>query len=261
MFFHTVMIILHRPPKHSSLEHLQSVAEDVDICSSSLSSILQLMKVYSKQYSYSALPVTFIHTCASAASIVLLKRALSAGPHGTGRNARDAQETANQLEQISKVIDSIAETWVSAKQIQASIASAREGIRIEDEAAVTGFGPNNNAAASMGIGMAMPVDNQPLNLGWDDNMAMDWNDMSMQMGTGGIGDGGVQVKWEEFNDQGMGGIGMGSIGELGESLGDFQQDYEALFGLIGADGNESVSQGFGEIHPGGMGQHGQGPSN
>lgn len=158
---------------------------------------------------------------------------------------------------------------MSAKQIQASIASAREGIRIEDEAAVTGFGPNNNAAASMGIGMTMPVDNQPLNLGWDDNMAMDWNDMSMQMGGGmgpGVGDasGGVQVKWEEFNDQGMSGIGMGSIGELGEGLGDFQQDYEALFGLIGADGNESLPQGFGEIHPGGGmgGDHaGPGPLN
>ena len=247
MFFHTVMIILHRPPKHSSHEHLQSVTEDLDICSSSLSSILQLMKVYSKQYSYSALPVTFIHTCASAASIVLLKRGLSAGPFGNGRNARDAQETSGQLEQISKVIDSIAETWMSAKQIQTAISAAREVIRIEDEAAIAGFGPNNNAAANMGIGMGMQVDNSGIGVGWDDNMAMDWNDMSMQMGSGGA-DGGVQVKWEEFNDQGMGGIGMGAIGELGQGLGDFQQDYEALFGLIWGEG--TVVQEFGEIHPG-----------
>lgn len=271
------MIILHRPPKHSSLEHLQSVTEDLDICSSSLASILQLMKVYSKQYSYSALPVTFIHTCASAASIVLLKRALSAGPHGTGRNARDAQETSSQLEQISKVIDSIAETWMSAKQIQAAISAARESIRIEDEAAVTGFGPNNSAAASMGIGMQAGVNDGGLNLGWDDNMAIDWNDMSMQMGNPGMTHDGVQVKWEDgFGDQGiggvsgigMGGIGMGmGIGEMGEGLGDFQQDYEALFGLIGGENGGQVPQQFGEINPGniggfgGGGHQGAGPSN
>ena len=266
MFFHTVMIILHRPPKHSSLEHLQSVTEDLDICSSSLASILQLMKVYSKQYSYSALPVTFIHTCASAASIVLLKRALSAGPHGTGRNARDAQETSSQLEQISKVIDSIAETWMSAKQIQAAISAARESIRIEDEAAVTGFGPNNSAAASMGFGMQAGVNDGGLNLGWDDNMAIDWNDISMQMGNpGGITHDGVPVKWEGFEDQGMvgvaglgmGGMGMGGlgmgIGEMGEGLGDFQQDYEALFGLIRGEGEGQVPQQFGEINPGNIG--------
>ena len=288
MFFHTVMIILHRPPKHSSLEHLQSVTEDLDICSSSLASILQLMKVYSKQYSYSALPVTFIHTCASAASIVLLKRALSAGPHGNGRNARDAQETSSQLEQISKVIDSIAETWMSAKQIQAAISAARESIRVEDEAAVTGFGPNNNAAASMGIGMQAGVNDGGLNLGWDDDMAIDWNDMSMQMGNpGGMTHDGVQVKWEDgFGDQGMGGvsgIGMGGIGmgglgmgigEMGEGLGDFQQDYEALFGLIGGENEGQVPQQFGGINPGNIGvfggavgqggghqKHGTGPSN
>ena len=272
MFFHTVMIILHRPPKHSSLSHLQSVTEDLDICSSSLASILQLMKVYSKQYSYSALPVTFIHTCASAASIVLLKRALSAGPHGTGRNARDAQETSSQLEQISKVIDSIAETWMSAKQIQAAISAARESIRIEDEAAVTGFGPNNNAAASMGIGMQAGANDGGLNLGWDDNMAIDWNDMTMQMSNaGGVTHDGVQVKWEGFEDQSMGGVaglamggmGMGiGIGEMGEGLGDFQQDYEALFGLIGGENEGQVPQQFGEIGTGNVGGYqGAGPSN
>lgn len=266
------MIILHRPPKHSSLSHLQSVTEDLDICSSSLASILQLMKVYSKQYSYSALPVTFIHTCASAASIVLLKRALSAGPHGTGRNARDAQETSSQLEQISKVIDSIAETWMSAKQIQAAISAARESIRIEDEAAVTGFGPNNNAAASMGIGMQAGANDGGLNLGWDDNMAIDWNDMTMQMSNaGGVTHDGVQVKWEGFEDQSMGGVaglamggmGMGiGIGEMGEGLGDFQQDYEALFGLIGGENEGQVPQQFGEIGTGNVGGYqGAGPSN
>lgn len=250
MFFHTVMIILHRPPRDSSMAHLAAVSEDLEICSSSLSSILQLLKVYSKQYSYSALPVTFIHTCASAASIVLLKRTMSVGPYGNNRSVRDAQETSSQLEQISKVIDSIAETWVSAKQIQLGIAAAREKIRIEDEAAVAGFGHSVNVGAQQPMS-TMNMQDQGLNLGWDDNMAIDWNDMALQMG--GMGEN-VQVKWEEFNDQGLQGIGqIGSFGQgmgMGQqindgSLGDFQQDYEALFGLIG---DENIGTGpLGEI--------------
>ncbi len=274
------MIILHRPPRHSTLEHLQSVTEDLEICSSSLAAILQLMKVYSKQYSYSALPVTFIHTCASATSVVLLKRALSAGPYGTGRNARDAQETSNQLEQISKVIDSIAETWVSAKQIQAGIAAAREQIKMEDEASVAGFGNDGNLTNVLqqktkpdpGTPAMMGVSDAGLNLGWDDNMAIDWDDVSLQMG--GMGQANVPIKWEDFNNQGVGGLGdmsamgtmgtMGNIGQLGEGLGDFQQDYEALFGLVGDE--NATTDGFGQMsniennsNNGNPGMGGQGP--
>jgi Asp-tRNA(Asn)/Glu-tRNA(Gln) amidotransferase C subunit len=137
MFFHTVMIILHRPPRHSTLAHLATVPEALDICDASLTAILQLMKVYSKHYSWSALPVTFIHTTASAASIVLLKRYLARGNANMGlavpaQGIRNAQETSSQLEMISKVVDAIAETWVSARQIQTSIAEARRAVREED---------------------------------------------------------------------------------------------------------------------------------
>jgi Asp-tRNA(Asn)/Glu-tRNA(Gln) amidotransferase C subunit len=225
------MIILHRPPRHSSLAHLATVTEDLDICSSSLNSILQLMKVYSKHYSYSALPVTFIHTCASAASIVLLKRFLSASPQGIPRNKRDIQETGTQLEQISKVIDSIAETWVSAKQIQKAISSARETIRLEDEATVSGLA-EQGAGVDVTQGMS--------GLGWDESMRFDWDDPSLQMGPMSVGGVGAAegVKWEEFS-------GVGMAGEFSEGLGDYVQDYEALFGLLGDGGQPEIN--FGEL--------------
>lgn len=225
------MIILHRPPRHSSLAHLATVTEDLDICSSSLNSILQLMKVYSKHYSYSALPVTFIHTCASAASIVLLKRFLSASPQGIPRNKRDVQETGTQLEQISKVIDSIAETWVSAKQIQKAISSARETIRLEDEATVSGLA-EQGAGVDVTQGMS--------GLGWDESMRFDWDDPSLQMGPMSVGGVGAAegVKWEEFS-------GVGMAGEFSEGLGDYVQDYEALFGLLGDGGQPEIN--FGEL--------------
>ncbi|KFY34815.1 hypothetical protein V494_06449 [Pseudogymnoascus sp. VKM F-4513 (FW-928)] len=230
MFFHTVMIILHRPPRHSSLAHLATVTEDLDICSSSLNSILQLMKVYSKHYSYSALPVTFIHTCASAASIILLKRFLSASPQGAPRNKRDIQETGTQLEQISKVIDSIAETWVSAKQIQKAISSARETIRLEDEATVCGL---TELGAGVDIAQGVP------GVGWDESMRFDWDDPSLQMGPMSVG--GDGVKWEEFS-------GVGMAGEFSEGLGDYVQDYEALFGLLGDGGQPEIN--FGDVEEG-----------
>jgi hypothetical protein len=225
------MIILHRPPRHSSLAHLATVTEDLDICSSSLNSILQLMKVYSKHYSYSALPVTFIHTCASAASIVLLKRFLSASPQGIPRNKRDVQETGTQLEQISKVIDSIAETWDSAKQIQKAISSARETIRLEDEATVSGLA-EQGAGVDVTQGMS--------GLGWDESMRFDWDDPSLQMGPMSVGGVGAAegVKWEEFS-------GVGMAGEFSEGLGDYVQDYEALFGLLGDEGQPEIN--FGEL--------------
>jgi hypothetical protein len=227
MFFHTVMIILHRPPRHSSLAHLATISEDLDICSTSLSSILQLMKVYSKHYSYSALPVTFIHTCASAASIVLLKRYLSASPQGGGRNQRDVQETGTQLEQISKVIDSIAETWESAKQIQKAISAARETIRLEDQATVSAL----TEPGTGGIGIAPGA----IRVGWDESMRFDWDDPSLQMGNmGQMGTVGEGVKWEEFS-------GTGMAGEFSEGLGDYVQDYEALFVLLGDGGQPNIS--------------------
>lgn len=122
-----------------------------------------------------------------------------------------------QLEQISKVVDLIAETWMSAKQIQTAVSSARETIKLEDEATVGGlpieFGGNAMGMAEGGMG-----------LGWDESMRFDWDDPSLQMGPMGEG-----LKWEEFS-------GTGMVGELGDGMGDYVQDYEALFGLLGEGG-------------------------
>jgi hypothetical protein len=229
MFFHTVMIILHRPPRHSSLAHLTTVPEDLEICDASLSSILQLMKVYSKHYRFSALPVTFIHTCASAASIVLLKRYLSGpGP------SRAASETSGQLEQISKVVDEVARTWVSARQIQKSIERAKRS-----------FAEDGNGQVGGGEGGTEE------GFAWDESMGFDWElDPGLQVDNG--------LAWEQFEAEntmgmgaGMGGMGgqagiggisaipgMGPMGGVGSeiALADYVQDYEALFGTMPKDG-------------------------
>lgn len=114
-FYHTLIILLHRPPRQSFRSHLASIPEDLEICDRSLSSILQLLKVYYRYYGFAQLPVTFVHTAATATSIILLKRWL---------HRNDADETAAQLNQISRVVDGLALSWSVAKHIQVVIREA-----------------------------------------------------------------------------------------------------------------------------------------
>ncbi|KAI9745261.1 MAG: hypothetical protein M1818_001540 [Claussenomyces sp. TS43310] len=127
VFYHTVMIVLHRPPPHSSDEYLSASTSDLEICYHSLSSILQLFKLYSRYYSYNHLPSNFVHAAASAASIVLLKRYLesrAAAIGSTPSSGTDTATTAQQLDQVLTAIDNISLTWTSAHQIRTMVLEA-----------------------------------------------------------------------------------------------------------------------------------------
>lgn len=116
LFFHTIMILLHRPPRHCSRSQLSSDSGGLEVCAESLLAILQLLKCYSHHYGFAHMPVTFIHTVATATSVILLRRWLL-------RN--DTEETTAQLAQMARVVDSLAVTWSVAKHIQRAIKEAR----------------------------------------------------------------------------------------------------------------------------------------
>jgi len=116
LFFHTIMILLHRPPRHCSRSQLSSDSGGLEVCAESLSTILQILKSYSHHYGFAHLPVTFIHTVATATSVILLRRWLL-------RNA--IEEIEAQLAQMARVVDSLAVTWSVAKHIQRAIKEAR----------------------------------------------------------------------------------------------------------------------------------------
>lgn len=142
-FYHTLIILLHRPPRQSLHSHLSSAPEDLEICNQSLQSILQLLKVYYRYYGFAQLPVTFVHTVATATSVILLKRWLQ-------RN--DADETATQLDQISRVVDALAVSWSAAKHIQVVIKEARNTDKRGSLAAEVPPGFDWDAAMGLDVG-------------------------------------------------------------------------------------------------------------
>lgn len=72
MLFHTVMIILHRPPRHLFKSPGIATSDDVEFCYESLQAILKLLKSYSRFYKFSALPLDFVHTLSVAAGTILV---------------------------------------------------------------------------------------------------------------------------------------------------------------------------------------------
>ncbi|OKL56085.1 hypothetical protein UA08_08768 [Talaromyces atroroseus] len=144
MYYHTVLIILHRPPRQLMSDRLVTFQQGFEICEQSLSLIIQLLKVYSKDYGFDNLPMTFIHTAATAASIVLLKL------HVQGLS-NDLNTTVQQLEQISKAIDRFAGTWTAALPIRSAIDDARQKIS-----------RSNNTLQ------------EPTSFDWENLMTLDW---------------------------------------------------------------------------------------
>lgn len=117
MVFHTAVIILRRPPKHSLQDPAKIHEEDINACYESLEVIIRLLKIYSRHYKYSHLPLTFVHTLASAASVILMKRYLK-------NHTWDNIEIAKPLDLVLAAIDGVSHTWLCAKQIRQVLNSA-----------------------------------------------------------------------------------------------------------------------------------------
>ena len=119
MLYHTAMIILHRPPRQLFKDHKTSISKDVEICYESLDSIIKLLRIYSRHYQYSPLPLTFVHILASAASIILMKRSLNNIPW-------DDASISRPLDHVLDAVDGISPTWPAAKQVRLVIITATE---------------------------------------------------------------------------------------------------------------------------------------
>jgi hypothetical protein len=101
--------------------HLAIFRQGFEICEQSLTLIFQLLKVYSRDYGFDQLPMTFVHTAATVTSLVLLKLLVPG-------LSSDYSATARQLEQVSAFVDKLSRTWTVASPIQAAINDARKRI-------------------------------------------------------------------------------------------------------------------------------------
>ncbi|KAL3426637.1 transcription factor [Phlyctema vagabunda] len=117
MVFHTAVIILRRPARHVLQDASSVPQEDINTCYESLDVIVRLLKVYSRHYDYSHLPLTFVHTLASAASVILMKRYITA-------TTWDDSEIVKPLELILGAIDKVSITWPCVKQVRQVLDSA-----------------------------------------------------------------------------------------------------------------------------------------
>lgn len=113
------MIILHRPPRQLFKDPKTSTSKDVEICYESLDSIIKLLRIYSRHYQYSPLPLTFVHILASTASVILMKRYINNSPWEDASISRP-------LDHVLEAIDGISQTWPCAKQVRGVITTAME---------------------------------------------------------------------------------------------------------------------------------------
>ncbi|KAL3964178.1 hypothetical protein ACCO45_001182 [Purpureocillium lilacinum] len=118
MLFHTVMIILHRPPSNMFEKPEIAESEDVEICYESLQAILRLMRTYSRYYRYRSLPLDFVHTLSTAAGTVMMKRFLQG-------SSWDDPDIDRSLSLITEAMDEIQNTWPCVKEIRECVARAR----------------------------------------------------------------------------------------------------------------------------------------
>ena len=111
MLFHTVMIILHRPPSNVFDNPGIAESEDVEICYESLQAILRLMRSFSRFYRFRSLPLDFVHTLSTAAGVILMKRYL-----------QNAAWTDSEIERsfslIIEAMDEIQNTWPCVREVR-----------------------------------------------------------------------------------------------------------------------------------------------
>jgi len=157
MLYHTSLIILHRPPRQSFRDPSISTSKDVAICYSSLESVIKLLRIYSRQYNYNALPFTFVHIIASAASIILMRSYIDNLPG-------DDPTISKPLDLLLEALDGISKTWPCAQQVRGVITSAIQAPKAgehqnnspEEFHFMAGLG--DNSAMSNGMGFSMEED-------------------------------------------------------------------------------------------------------
>ncbi|RAL64861.1 hypothetical protein DID88_001457 [Monilinia fructigena] len=150
MQYHTAMIILHRPPRIAFKEPGIGETED--------------------KYPYRQLPITFVHTLTSAASIILMKRSIE------GSSCKEAA-VARPLDQILEAIDGVSDTWTCAKQVRDIITST---MKEPEEGDPQKSSPGNfdlmTGLLDTEIDTAIPQDS----IDWD-SLTMDDNDFELFM--------------------------------------------------------------------------------
>ncbi|OAA48193.1 N-terminal binuclear Zn cluster-containing/DNA binding domain-containing protein [Beauveria brongniartii RCEF 3172] len=119
MVFHTVMMILHRPPSNMFDKPGIAESEDVEICYESLQAIQRLMRSFSRFYRYRSLPLDFVQTLATATGIVLMRRYLL-----------KASWTDPEVERsVSLLLDAMSEiqnTWPPVREIRDTLVRAQQ---------------------------------------------------------------------------------------------------------------------------------------
>ncbi|THV50244.1 hypothetical protein BGAL_0158g00030 [Botrytis galanthina] len=128
MQYHTAMILLYRPPRAAFKEPGIGETEDMQICYESLDIIMKLLRMHSnnlQKYPYSHLPITFVHTLASAASVILMKRSIE------GSSWKELT-VSRPLDQILEAINGVSLTWACAKQVRDAITAAIREPSTED---------------------------------------------------------------------------------------------------------------------------------
>jgi hypothetical protein len=92
---------------------------DREICSQPLLSIVQLLKTYSRFYSYAHLLVTLMHEAATATNVIMLKEWLSPD---------NGEETAAELDEMSRVVDALY-SYVVSREANAGYDKGGKGHR------------------------------------------------------------------------------------------------------------------------------------
>lgn len=118
MVFHTVMIILHRPPSHMFEKPGVAESEDVEICYESLQAILRLMRTYSRHYRFRALPLDFVQTLSTAAGTIMMKRFFQ-------QASWDDPDISRSLTLILETMEEVERTWPCITEIKDCIIRAR----------------------------------------------------------------------------------------------------------------------------------------
>lgn len=119
MLFHTVMIILHRPPSNMFDKPGIAESEDVEICYESLQAIQRLMRSFSRFYRYRSLPLDFVQTLATATGIVLMRRYFL-------KASWTDPEVERSVSLLLEAMNEIQNTWPPVREIRDSLVQAQQ---------------------------------------------------------------------------------------------------------------------------------------